>query len=302
MSDPHWIDWLTKAYLNYVNENKVPSVSDSKKANSTDNSTTIVTADELFKSILPQIESSDFYAMVFNGQQGSGKTRAAQELCHLAHTLGGYKLTKTSGMELLEAPDKIYKDAMGNKRVCIVIDDASYVLSSASGKTQSKIKNWYAMIRHALKDSEGNSAQIMVIVIAHFTTAVPPIFKNSNVWIFSKPTSQEYEAMVKVVGRGENSKLALETTFNAVREIQEAATKYREVYLNIKGTKFKFTWGDKHDPGDGRLLLLLNNGQPMIYNSKIQQCPECEFIGKETTFNQEDYQTKRPRDEDKSDE
>lgn len=295
MSDPRFIALLDADYLRRVAEAiYVPTAKADMSPRGVGGLNMIMNAKDLFKKITPQIASSEFYLLMVNGQPGSGKSTIARELAHMSHGLG-YELMYSSGFDIIDAPTKFIDQAKltGAKKICVVLDDLSYVMSATSSKTQSKIKSFFALIRHALQ------AKVFVIVIAHFTTAVPPIFKNSNVWIFSNPTTQEYDAMVKVVGRRDTQRAKLETMFQSVCKIQEAANVNADIDFKVDGKNYRFRWGSKEDPGDGRLMLTLLNGEPLIYNSKNVSCPQCVGIGFGVNVRAEDYVSKRPADEDK---
>jgi hypothetical protein len=200
----------------------------------------------------------------------------------------------------MEAPEKFTEQAQGHDKVAIILDDLSYVMGAVGGRSQSKSKSFFMLIRHALRDrNTGQTPKVLLIVIAHFNTAVPPIFKNSNVWIFSKPTMLEYDQMVKLVGRKQEAKDDLERMFSAIVNIQAKAMSERDIRLNIAGHKYSFHWGSKGDPGDGRLMLLIVNSKAMIYNSQNVYCEACKDIGFAVQVRKDDYKTNRPS-EDKS--
>jgi hypothetical protein len=291
MSDPHLISILTNEYLMLAAGDPptppdAPIAGDSEPGDVSGLSI-IVDADELFSRIEPQLDSSDFYLLMLNGQQGSGKSTIARELSHHAHTVG-YKTLYSSGFDIIDAPEKFVREAEGADKVCIILDDMSYIMSATSSRTQSKIKSFFALIRHALK------AKIFVIVISHFTTAVPPIFKNSNVWIYSHPTTQEYDGMVKIIGTDKKAKQGLHRMFKSVMDIQAAAQRNHVIPLNLGGRDYSFVWGDKSNSGDGRLMLMLMDGEALVYNSTDTYCDVCKGIGFGVKLNMEDYLSKRP--------
>jgi len=298
MSSPDFLELLNADYANRLAQAKIFNTTPEEDAapRGVGGLKIIVDANDLFRQITPQLASSEFYLLMVNGQQGSGKSTIARELAHKAHGLG-YDLMYSSGFDIIDAPTKFVDQAkaLGSTKICVVLDDLSYVMSATSAKTQSKIKSFFALIRHALQ------AKVFIIVISHFTTAVPPIFKNSNVWIFSKPTTQEYDGMIKIVGRRETQRAKLETMFQSVNRLQEEANKNPEVHFKMDGKPYVFRWGSKEDPGDGRLMLAIFDGEPQIYNSKNVSCPQCVGIGFGVKVRTEDYKSKRPSEEDEED-
>lgn len=251
----------------------------------------VFNAKKLFKEIKPALDSSEYYLLMINGSQGSGKSTVARSICHTAHQYG-YKLLYSSGFDLITAPSKLKEQAEGAKKVAIVVDDVSYILGATSSRTQSKVKNFFGMIRHAL-----GGAQVLLIFITHVQSALPPILRNSNVWLFTAPTTLEYDTLVRLVGRGKEARESLQKTFERLTEIQSTAKKEKDVTLTFKGQKYNFRWGDRHDKGHGRLMLLVLNGEVMFYNSEDEHCPECQNIAFNVTIRPEDYTTKRPSEE-----
>jgi hypothetical protein len=250
----------------------------------------IINADQLWADIKPQVDASEFFLLMVDGMPGSGKSSIARELGHKAHN-DGFKLLYASGFNVLDAPKDFIEQGRGFEKICIVLDDMSYALNAVAGKDASAFKNFFSLIRHALK------ARVFVIVIAHFTTAVPPIFKNSNVWIFSAPTTQEYDWMMKIVGRKQTSQRRLQQMFQGVTDMQAAAKDNNMLEFDMYGNSYKFQWGVKGNPGDGRLMLLLQNGTPKIYNSKYVSCEKCKHIGVGVEVDINKYLSKDQRQE-----
>lgn len=297
MSDPRFVAAFTRWYEDYLEEYMRPKgeIEQEPQPNNEPGDVSglklIVDADELFSQISPQLDSSDFFLLMVNGQQGSGKSTVARELAHKAHT-AGYKIVYSSGVDIVESPDKVTREAKGFRKICLVLDDASYAITTVSSRSQNKLKSFFGLIRHALE-----GAQVLVIVNIHVTTGVPPIFKNSGVWIFSKPTALEYDACLKIGGRNKKSRDALEKMFQSIVSIQAASTKSKDIPLTLYGRNYNFRWGSKDDPGDGRLMLLLLNGEPLVYNSTNTFCEECKHVAFSVKVRAEDYITKRPSEE-----
>lgn len=297
MSDPKFIEMLNREYLALVEHYVHPQtmqeqiVEEPAAPGDVSGLKIIVDAEELFAQIQPQLQASNFFLMVMVGQQGSGKSVAARELAHMAH-LNGYKILYASAFDLAEAPEKFKEMAGGAKKVALILDDMSFVVGSLSSRQANKVKNYFGLIRHALED-----AQVLMIPIIHTMNALPPIFKNTNVWLLSKPTMLEYDGMLKVVGRNKKSRDAFDKMFQSIVQIQSAASKSKDIPLNLYGRNYIFRWGDRTDPGDGRLLLLLLSGEPLVYNSQNTYCEECKHVAFGVKVRKEDYITKRPSEE-----
>jgi energy-coupling factor transporter ATP-binding protein EcfA2 len=300
MSDPGFISLLTLDYLRIMaDEYKRPVYGlQPKTIGSFDDLTSIMDADTLFKLLSPQLDASEFYQIMLSGGPGSGKSTLAREVAHYAHS-AGYEPLYVSGFEITEAPSKLAKGVIGHTKVAIIFDDLSYVMNAISAKAGSKIKNFAMLIRHFLMQANGGTpVNILLIIIAHFNTAVPPVFKNSNLWIFTRPTMLEYDFMLKYVGRKQETKEALERIYNSLSVIQARAGKNKNLMLTFQGTNYPFKWGDKTDPGDGRLMLMILDSKPMIYQSQNVFCDKCKHIGFGVKIDQANYETKNPKQED----
>lgn len=243
-------------------------------------------AKALWEEIKPALESAEFFMIVINAMPGSGKTDIARQFACLGHQEGFVSLYYPA-FKALDMPVTVVAQAQGSKRVLIILDDMSYALASIGNKQASKFKNWITQIRHALK-----TEQVFLIVIGHFTTAVPPVMKNSNIWIFPAPTTQEQDAMIKVVGRSQKNRRLFEIIFNAVRQIQSIAKPHTTLEIQIQGRPRDFTWDD-----DGRLGLLIKNGESLIFHSKQNYCEKCALIGKNNHVDSAFYAHKSDKDE-----
>lgn len=278
MIPPDFLDKLNEAYKReLVKHSKLDERQQSPEAKQEfhgrpiDTLQHIVNARSLWASIKPQLEGSDFFMLMVNGQQGSGKTTVAREIAHYAHTdkTAPYKILYTSGYDVETAPARFKAEAEGAERVCIVFDDLSYILSTLTGKRQADIKSYFAVIRHDIH------AKILCIINSHFQTAIPPIFRNSNQWVFSKPSMIEFDTMLKVSGRSAKQKAALDSMFQNIVAIQEQGSEKGVVKFKYDKRLYQFKWNE-----EGRLMMLISNGNPFIYRSQSVTCPGCEIIGK----------------------
>ena len=287
MIEPKTLNMLIDRYNEKLDSAKRKAVADVTfvEPSTVENIQIIVEANQLWGEMKPQIESDEFFQLMIDGRPGSGKTTIAREIAHLAHTDDYFSLYE-SGFDVLDAPASLVQKAResGKNKFCIVLDDISYTLSASSGTMQSKFKSFFTMLRHALKKNPGDVIHILVIVIAHFTTAVPPILKNSGIWIFTKPSTQEYDQMIKIVGRSKKLRGQLEHMFNAIVAIQSEVKPNESFEFNMYGQPFQFTWNV-----DGRLSLILKNGEPMIYHSRNLSCQQCAYIGGNVRVNPANY-------------
>lgn len=269
---------LNEMYAEVVQSQEQQAPAEDAEAKTVNKLKLMVEPEELWEEIKPQVDSSEYYLLMINGSQGSGKTTIAKNFAHLAHN-DGYYLLYSSAFDLIDAPMAFIDKGKGHDKVCIIIDDVSYALGATSQKSQAKVKNFFSLIRHALK------ARIFVIVITHITTGVPPVFKNSNTWIFSAPTTQENDAMVKIVGRKKQLRDQLQQMFDAVKEIRAAVSQSEVIEFTMYGQPFKFHWDV-----DGRISLIIKNGEATMYHSKKVECNQCRFIGENVQVKERHYQ------------
>ena len=229
-------------------------------------------AEALWEEMDNTLRSEKFYNLVFVGKPGGGKSTAAREVVHLAMEKGGYELMYILSQDIIKSPLALkekFKKMVG-KRIAIVIEDASYALMGADAKTQAKVKTFFSTIRHQLEESS-----VILIFIIHTMQAIPPVLRNTNSWIFAKPTFQERAVMGDLIGKSKNKQQELENTFNFVLTIRqaqkEAPTQY---YSDSRGHEWKHTLDV-----DGRMMLMCLEGEAKVYNAKNEFCKKCEFIG-----------------------
>lgn len=282
---PETIEELN-GYYSELKENLFPVAKVEPQAKqAAENAKLFFDASELWSEMRGKVQSSEYFLLVVDGEPGSGKTNIARELAHETHK-EGYAIIYSNSFDILDAPITFAKEADGAKFVTLILDDMSYMLASQPTKIQSKMKNFFTKIRHAMK------AHIFMIVISHFTTGVPPLLKNSNVWIFTSPTTQEYDMMVKIVGRKQELRNDLQKTFELVKDVQQIAAVDKNLVISANNQEWRFKWGDKEDPADGRLMLLLKYGESWLYNARIINCPDCRKIGVDVNVDAGDYMEK----------
>jgi hypothetical protein len=250
-------------------------------------------ADDLWDIIEPQLASSQFYSICVSGQQGSGKTSVARELLAKAEELGGYTPLFSSGEDIATFALRAKAEAKGSKKVAILFDDMSYVMNMMSGKTQGATKSFIGKIRHYFK------AKLFVIYNVHVFTGIPPIFRNTSEWIFSKPSMLEYETIMALSSKEAQEVEYAETMIRNVMDLQEVLRLRGEVTFKYNDNPYHFTLGtDEDHPNDGRLMLLMSNGTPYFYRAQLVNNKELKSydMGRDVKVNTDVF---LPRDEKK---
>lgn len=293
MSDPALVRLLTSWYQDLVANDEAnepaPIAEVPEPKGDISGLSSIIDTEDLVETLSNQLSAGNYGVVCITGMQGSGKSSLSRSLAHRMHTDKGYTLIYCSGYDVLDAPEKLVAEAGNSKKIFVVIDDASYVFNSVSGRAASKLKQFFGIIRHAL-----GGAQVCLAIITHVSSGIPPILRNSNVWIFSQPTLQEFDTLSKLTGKSEKARENLQKVFNSVTKIQAEATKNRYLTLTFGGKRYAFRWGVKGDPGSGRLMIAVLSGKAHIYHSVEEYCPECEHIGYDVKFNPANYINKKP--------
>lgn len=290
--DPKTITWAIQQYNDLAKSKPTPKElqvpTEPDKPKNIDDLEIVCDAKELWEErIKPKLAGTDFYSLMISGEQGSGKTDIARQFVCIAEQ-EGFKKLYFSSLEVLDMPATAIEKAQGALKLVVVLDDMSYALASISNQEASKLKNWVALIRHALKIGD-KYPEIFIIIIGHFTTSVPPMLKNTSYWIFSAPTTQEQDAMVKITGRQQKARRRLQTVFDALKAIQDIAKPRQILELDIygNGNPIEFTWDV-----DGRLQLLLKNGDAMLFHSKQSYCADCAKMGRDVVVDPTRYMKK----------
>ena len=295
MPDPTFIRAMTRWYEDMLRQNETENVpqphEEESRVRSIDTLTSIMTTRNLVQILNNQLSAGNYGILCITGMQGSGKSSVARTAAHIMHTELGYKLIYVSGYDVLEAPERLVAEAGESKKIFVVIDDASYVFNSVAGVQANRVKQFFGIIRHALA-----GAQVCLAVITHVQAGVPPILRNSNAWLFSAPTLQEFDTMGKLTGKNDAAKEAFGAVFNSVTKIQAMAAKSRDLNLTFGKYTYPFKWGTKDDKGDGRLMIAIIAGKAHVYRSQEEYCDECKAIGNSVKFNPANYMGKKTFD------
>jgi hypothetical protein len=292
MLTPYILDLLTQGYyrnLDYYNSHRLPQVVE--EPSNLPKQSQIMTAERLWKAIQPGLKSSQFANLNVNGQQGSGKSTVAREMAHQAE-MDGYKIVYISAHEVEDAPEILQRESQGFDKVCVVFDDLSFILSTLTGRSSSTAKAYVGLIRHKIK------ARVFMITNVHVVSGIPPIFRNSTYWIFTKPTMQEFDVISRLCGK--RMKEQLENLHTSIMTLHQAAEKSSKLPPFVyKKFRENFVWNK-----DGRLMLLVSNGIPQLYKATEEHCSDCEFIGSRVSQDVTKFmpQKKVPVDETKPEE
>lgn len=282
MSDPSFIYSLTQSYVKLIKDLEDADKQrlafgegNEQDGNEYDlgNQEAVVDRDKLFEILAPALEASSYNSLVVSGLPGSGKTHLAKQLAFRLYKMG-YYLIYFSGLEMVNSEDAVSMVPPGTKKICIVVDDASWVLSSVSNKASAKNRNWWTRVRH-----EFGGAEVLVIWLIHQLQAIPPLLRNSNCFIMSAPTQVEYDSCLKLTGKDKNDKNRFDKLFNSVRKIQAEGLKKKDITLTLAGKKFPFRWAFKGDTSaSGRIMLSIVNNQAYYYLSENEDTSEIDHI------------------------
>ena len=286
MLSPYHLQLITEGYqrnLAYYNALLEPPVIEQKTSNEPKESQ-IMTAEKLWRSMQPGLKSSQFANLNVNGQQGSGKSTVAREMAHQAEQ-DGYKLVYISAHEVEDAPEILARESQGYDKVCVVFDDLSFILSTLGGKASSQAKAYVGLIRHKVK------ARVFMITNVHVVSGIPPIFRNSTYWIFTKPTMQEYDVIARLCGKRQKDEVDnIHTSLMKLHQCAEKSPKLPQFVY--KKHRENFTWNQ-----DGRLMLLVSNGIPLLYKATEEHCVNCEFIGTKVSQDISKFVAQRKEDQ-----
>lgn len=210
------------------------------------------------------VKLNEFYALSLVGSQGSGKTNIARQIATYA---------KDNDFRIIYAlPDDYMGDVNAwlvmatmesRAKTFIVLDDLSYFSDAQARKQQALVKNMVSRLRHIFK------GQIFIIFITHRYHATPPMLRNSASWIFTNMQSADRDDALEIVGRDKEQRERLEHIYSLMNRITlEGANEDRMVRIRYHDKDYKFKWGDKKDPGDGRIMAIYHGGKMKLFHSK----------------------------------
>jgi len=249
-------------------------------------------AEEIFADVVPSVESNEFYSVSYIGTQGHGKSTSAAELATLAKSVG-YLVLYFKAEDILvdlqgwirQAKEKIKNH--DNDRICFVSDDMSYSTGSISTKAAAKFKHFVGNIRHEFEEHDANgkitfNPKIFMIYISHRYHSLPPMLRNSPTWIFVSAQPEDKADAMKLIPRLKDEKDKLEALCSFLLKVTNDGPKYVNLEFTFGNNTMNFKWGNKEDPGDGRLMMSLHRGLLKIYNAKKH----------DNTIDLEDYRIK----------
>src|SRR6185312_13679264 len=248
--------------------------------------------EDIFADVVPSVESNEFYSVSYIGTQGHGKSTSAAELATLAKSVG-YLVLYFKAEDILvdlqgwirQAKEKIKNH--DNDRICFVSDDMSYSTGSISTKAAAKFKHFVGNIRHEFEEHDANgkitfNPKIFMIYISHRYHSLPPMLRNSPTWIFVSAQPEDKADAMKLIPRLKDEKDKLEALCSFLLKVTNDGPKYVNLEFTFGNNTMNFKWGNKEDPGDGRLMMSLHRGLLKIYNAKKH----------DNTIDLEDYRIK----------
>lgn len=237
-----------------------------------------LTSEKIFEDILPSVEANEFYSISYIGTQGYGKSSAAADNATDAED-AGFLIIYGKADEILvdlnawkEEVKKKIKNHFNNK-VCFVLDDMSYSTSTLSVRAASKFKNFIADIRHQFeeKDDKGKiifKPKILMIYISHRYHSLPPILRNSPTWMFVSAQPEDKNDAMKLVPNIKEERQKLEVICAFLQDVTVEGPKSKKFNFHFGKHSLPFVWGTKEDSGDGRLLMIIHQGEIKLYNAK----------------------------------
>ena len=141
--------------------------------------------DDYLSSLIDMLKGSNFTQVVITGHQGSGKTTTAYTITrHLIPHLNNPAVAKVNALALTLQQIEGIKARFNSDDLILILDDISYVFGAMGRKESSLLKNLIATIRHVFQ------GRVVLIVITHVEKGIPPILRNSNMWVYQSITRE----------------------------------------------------------------------------------------------------------------
>src|SRR3990172_86173 len=235
---------------------------------------TLITSEQIWNDGSSFVHMNEFYALSIVGPQGSGKTSIAKQIA----TFG-----KANDFMIIYAMPEDYMNDINawlelvtvtpRARTMIILDDLSYSSDAQNRKNQALLKNMISRVRHIFK------GEIFMIYITHRLHATPPMLRNSGSWIFTNMQSADRDDALEIIGRNKETRERLEQIYSFIARVSLDGAKNRTVTYHYNDQEYSFKWGDREDPGDGRMMAIYHGGVLKLFHSKVI----------ETSINFEDY-------------
>lgn len=239
------------------------------------NKPNFIRSEQIMKDVFPIVESNEFYEINYIGTQGHGKTFSASEFATHAMNAGFliiYGKAAEAMRNLDEWKEKVKQKIIESKKIkiCFVVDDGSYASSALSPKKAAAWKNFVADIRHQFENILGNGIKpkVFIIFISHRYHAVPPIMRNAKTWIFGSMDSEDRQDAQKLIPRNKEELEQLDMIYKFIAAVSADGPRVKDIPLIYDDSSFNFRWGNKEDPGDGRLMMVYHKGRMDIFNPR----------------------------------
>lgn len=252
-----------------------------------------LTAKELFDDMYPSILANEFHGLAYIGGMGQGKTSSAEEVvthakekgfliiyCKIEDVMDIDDMTPKEKKQ--RGPDKmtIWKEAVkqkikehGRKEICFITDDMSYGTGMVSTKKSSQWKHFVGDIRHQFSNvlGEGIKPKVFLVSISHRYHSTPPIMRNASSWIFASMKAEDRLDAQKILPKNKEIFQRLDEFYSFMQEVTAEGPKTGMVKLSLHGVTQDFAWGNKENPGDGRIMVIYHEGELLLYNPKTPE-------------------------------
>lgn len=272
------MDYLASHFNDVLKSTTVEIISQKKDEIKKTFKPNFLRSEQVFDDILPVVDKNEFYELNYIGVQGHGKSFSASEFATLAEREGFlviYGKAEEVMTDLIAWKDKVIELILSSKKIklCIILDDMSYSNATLSPKKSAAWKHFVGDIRHQFEDvlGDGIKPKIFLIFISHRYHSVPPIMRNAKTWIFASMLAQDRKDAQELIPKNKEETEKLDEIYHFLEEVTMLGPKYKTVPLTHDGKEFIFHWGDKDDPGDGRLMMIYHSGKMQIFNPRRQE-------------------------------